>query len=793
MESLPPNGWKVNRALCQPSLTLTDEFLSECLERCKKWATNIHLHYNDAFQGVTRTSRGSGKHTNTLKEYHDKYRELFKFSCILGDWRSACLFGRFDDGSMRVCPSNPWPASPETITKYLYWKIGEVGTPLQYNNYNVCDVYGKALTCVGQWSDPGNVDKVFSAVGALHRMYSDLKVNEYTELCTECVCLNAASLNNSNAEAGSVWKSCASHQGSPRVRPLGNPNYSRVLISAKAECKKSLSTQHIRKGNIRLLPGDIRNIRNYLWTPGKPYGIMLYTMILVGMSLFLRSDELLSINTAHFEQRGTIVVEGLISSLVLFIQGKNDPRPIYMKLFRNDKCPEFCPVRHLLFYIEMLSLTAPDGFLFFDKKTINKLFSGKITHNKDLKGLKYPAMLDEIKRVIAHCCPTIYNNEFSIIGTHTIRKLAYLLAIWGVLSHLAQSELEATKQTTTKNGEATLNLPPVILSDITLAARHKDVMTASFYIQNVTMLFWSVREQGDVLSAHRVSVWKNNYIGPYIASYFTITASSHKHQLPLFKLAQKFVNDEMGLPLMESNRVERSAMCFGDIDHKLTGLLSVKTMADGKEGMLAKLLGACGMEDKKMQQILDIVNGIKSDAIEEGQAICKRKLEADATKVTSKRQRCDDNDENAAICVTDKNAAICVTPDKTPTQTATEAATMSTTARQLTRDLKHWRQEWKDLTDGKNEADLKKIWLFLDALKKIDTTKKNIKLDNSGRCWRNRVLKFLPRFKKCIDVCCEGDEEKFYKSEHAGKFVDPTLCLCNKSRSTEGASEGGTL
>ncbi|KAL7562831.1 hypothetical protein ACA910_002451 [Epithemia clementina (nom. ined.)] len=153
------------------------------------------------------------------------------------------------------------------------------------------------------------------------------------------------------------------------------------------------------------------------------------------------------------------------------------------------------------------------------------------------------------------------------------------------------------------------------------------------------MLFWSVQEQGDALSEHKISIWKMNYIGPSVASINSISAASHAQHFPLFGQAEWFVQKELDLPLTSEKPEVRYSLSFGDIDNKLTGLQSVRGIQDGKEATLINLLkNTEGLLEAVILQVIDLVCGIKEDGIAAGREGQKRKAEEDASKLA--RQLC---------------------------------------------------------------------------------------------------------------------------------------------------------
>ncbi|KAL7570783.1 hypothetical protein ACA910_014413 [Epithemia clementina (nom. ined.)] len=311
-----------------------------------------------------------------------------------------------------------------------------------------------------------------------------------------------------------------------------------------------------------------------------------------------------------------------------------------------------------------------------------------------------------------------------------------------------------------------------------MAARHKNMSTASLYIQNSTMLFWSVQEQGDALSEHKVGVWKMNYIGPSVGSIYSISAASHAQQFPLFGQAEWFVQKELDLPLTLEKPEVHYSLSFGDIDNKLTGLQSVRGIQDGEEATLINLLkNTEGLSEAVILQVIDLVCGIKEDGIAAGREGQKRKAEEDASK--SARQ-------------------LCTTPTKTTRPSRKQQSAVPTVVTPgiagieeihnnhewpiVTPDLKEWKIEWNWLKAPKKNASCCDLFLFLEALEELGTMKTCV-FDSSGRNWKQRTPKVLEGFHGCIANCSGGCLQAFYNSQHTGKFGQVSSCTCVKDGS----------
>jgi hypothetical protein len=162
------------------------------------------------------------------------------------------------------------------------------------------------------------------------------------------------------------------------------------------------------------------------------------TMTLLGVKLFLRSDELLDLRLFPDADDGNGAVEntinwplckispgGAVEFLAFNIKGKTDHSIKTLMVGLHDKVPELCPVRHLLAWIYISKIRG--GYLFPPDK---KLKDGKFPDGffgKTMSRGRYHALykqycesyLDPVRLKTCH------------FGTHSNRKTGYLFAVWG--------------------------------------------------------------------------------------------------------------------------------------------------------------------------------------------------------------------------------------------------------------------------------------------------------------------------------------------------------------------------
>lgn len=266
------------------------------------------------------THRSSKSESKTLMEYEYRISEMRRLFILIGDWQSACLSDR------NLCPEKPLPMLPVSIALYITWKCDETGAPLlhPHTKAEVKTISGDVMMCHGDWHNWKCLNKFRAAFNALHDAY-DLKGN-YCEACP-----TSKSSNNiyDDHTVSSNWQSCSVHAGAPQLKAKGNGLMSEEAKKAFNMWKDGLRSKHTEKGSCHLLPLHLHQIRH--WVVNSPsnnlWHLQTYTMILFGIKLFLRADELLKIKLEHLDSEKDYFVdhEDCIKSLAVHVFGKNDP------------------------------------------------------------------------------------------------------------------------------------------------------------------------------------------------------------------------------------------------------------------------------------------------------------------------------------------------------------------------------------------------------------------------------------------------------------------------------------
>ncbi|RHY40108.1 hypothetical protein DYB30_008734 [Aphanomyces astaci] len=202
------------------------------------------------------------------------------------------------------------------------------------------------------------------------------------------------------------------------------------------------------------------DIRTHLLSSNSLDDFQLFTMVLVSIKLFLRSDELVQLKGSDICYELTVVdTLGFVEAMAFVVQGKCDKAPVTLMLWSDETLPVLCPIRHLFVLIGAFGISS-GGFL----------FGGK-THDH----IPASTFHNRFKNV----CHKLINRD-GPFGTHSCRKTAYLFAVWG----LGQQE------------------------EIMQSARHKQPQQAMKYKRDATFLLEVARANDRNLPAV-VSPWKS--------------------------------------------------------------------------------------------------------------------------------------------------------------------------------------------------------------------------------------------------------------------------------------------
>jgi hypothetical protein len=90
-----------------------------------------------------------------------------------------------------------------------------------------------------------------------------------------------------------------------------------------------------------------------------------------------------------------------VDSLVLWVEGKSDKDKVFLRLYRDDENPEFCPIRHLLCYLQATGIKG--GFLFPKWDVLKDFLANPSSGNGIFEShVTYENFLDRVQVSINH-------------------------------------------------------------------------------------------------------------------------------------------------------------------------------------------------------------------------------------------------------------------------------------------------------------------------------------------------------------------------------------------------------
>jgi hypothetical protein len=323
---------------------------------------------------LLRTSKDGGEASTlkTIGQYRPYWLELGRFASKMHCVRTESIC----DDKMR--PQNPLPADPKTIMLWYQWKSVEAGLPVMVPGSveQARWANGDLMFSNGKWKAAVNIRRARTAIRMLHKSFKMCR-GDYSEACADCVQSNMDAGDKPGEpldfSVGKVWLHCGNHSGGGSLRDKGDPTNQHQCEKTFSNLRKFLEANHTVRGNVQLTPLQIRNIRKGMLNTGGGGGVVwklknlqTYVMMLLGIKLFLRADEIITLKLDQFRTEcfEVDVEAGRIEKLVVWVQGKSDTEPVTLCIYRDDDNPEFCPIRHLMTYLSYTKIEG--GYLFPD-------------------------------------------------------------------------------------------------------------------------------------------------------------------------------------------------------------------------------------------------------------------------------------------------------------------------------------------------------------------------------------------------------------------------------------------
>ena len=413
--------------------------------------------------GITPARTGRAKMGyKTYQGIETTCRQLWTFFALIGDYDSMLmLLHPKDDTTLRTF--NLPTFRLESICQFIRYKGCDKTTyltkmeDLEEDQEKQTDVLGRDILCTHEWNAPRNFNNFVMNVNYL--LYVHRHNTQYKKRCELCY---QARERNPNA------KHCEHHQNITnekdaryfynRGNPVTTPEFKDNRKIASDPTYIPLVASHIN-------PSEFRKMRRHLLGANQISGLKQYVMSLLGIRLFLRSDEIVSIKMSQFITNLHCVKQGQFHHAVLKISGKSDKgRWHYFRIPWDEDDADLCALTHLLIYIHLARIKSQDSYLFPPDDDLHaalenpQAFNGCYTQHDP-----YHKFLAATKRTASAVLP-YYNEETHgsgtfRISTHIFRKAAYLfriLALHGdnlIQSHIMELLYRDARHTDAKNAE----------------------------------------------------------------------------------------------------------------------------------------------------------------------------------------------------------------------------------------------------------------------------------------------------------------------------------------------------
>jgi hypothetical protein len=358
---------------------------------------------------------------STLDRYKAFWRGLEAFCIEIGDYDSAMLCSR------DLCPSRPPPVAVDTAIAFLKFqvqsKVKENGEPnilLHHLTQQpvLSAITGQPMVCAENWNCQPTVKLYAASLQKLHEKY-DSTCGVYSEVCNDCLVTHRESREACQLHVGT---------GGAKLMRIGNPRKSEQFKNVSKQMLKVLAIRDLSRSTFAYAPHELRAIRDCCLATNSLYDLMIWTIMIVGIKLFLRVDEVLSLTMDDFQTDCFQISKLNVNGLPAMVKGKTEKEqgsPGSLLALWDDKvCPDFSGTRALMLWLVRSGITT--GKLFPSKAQLDA------GNTAPAVGLSYEAFHNKQIYFCKHLLKKQTSDKEIIGGTHMLRKTGYLLAIWGL-------------------------------------------------------------------------------------------------------------------------------------------------------------------------------------------------------------------------------------------------------------------------------------------------------------------------------------------------------------------------
>jgi hypothetical protein len=473
----------------------------------------------------TRTVKGTdAEKSGTKADYENKWSHFHDFCVLLGFYTCALVLDREN------CPDRPIPVEIDSVRMYIQYKSNPTGDELVHPDTKVPvrDVMGKVVHCTGTWQSPTNLFKFRAAMLGLDSLHAEL-MGPYMEQCDECTALTKQTGTGSRTNSRTL-RPCLSHTEGARLRSRGGV-MNAPAVKRYVSYTMNLLKGYKKKGNIQLLPSEVRLIRAALMAENSLHGLQYWTMVIMGIKLFLRVTELLTMKVEDFPSEFMMLESSTchVSALAVRILGKGGDYH-WLSMFSDDEFPQLCPIRALLLYLSLSRIKK--GYLF--PECLPRGDSTEATHDDsstESTGEGHYPYLRFITKMKVLLNVTLGRDmgPQDIFGTHILRKTAYLFAIFGMLRQY---------------GQEVGTLHDLLMQGIMDSARHACILNVRWYSRDASTRYeWDkakrVRTENELPYWRSIHILDTNVIR-------AATETSRAQQQHLCKIALGYLTNFLG-------------------------------------------------------------------------------------------------------------------------------------------------------------------------------------------------------------------------------------------------------
>ena len=447
---------------------------------------------------------------SSITRYEHIYPGFLDFCFLIEDYESAMLAAR------EHCPKDPTSVKVDTAIMYLRFHCIESGKVLTHpaTHATVYDLHGKQIITRGDWKGT-SVPGIFrSALSKLHKHYETTN-GTYIELCDDCRLLGI--------NAVCKGEGCKKHPSQSQYWRRGNCTTTKKFRDAISEMEDYCENHYEARSTYAFLPGQLRDIREYLLASNNKLNMMIWTMICVGVKLFLRIDEVILMKVEDFNTSYFVVTKDNVEGLCVKIKGKKEKTALHFMLWDDKDCPDFSPTKAILAWIAYSGIRSGPIF-----PTKEQLDAGN-TETTEHYG--YESFLQQMKFLCQHILKEDLKSEQMknlIIGTHMLRKSAFLMAYWGfILSGRTakESKLNAMDE-----------------ANILQSARHKNIASTATYLADSGTLKELLDRTDPKNARHKVGVWQPIHMKT-LHQFAALNIKLNHYIQPLFELSQWWIFD----------------------------------------------------------------------------------------------------------------------------------------------------------------------------------------------------------------------------------------------------------